>query len=209
MRRIPLWLKLAYTAFVAVLVPYYWTAYTPWNFLYFCDIALLVTMVGLWTESAFLISSQAVAIVLAQLIWVADLISQSHITGMTGYMFNPAIPLFVRGLSLFHGWLPFLLLWSLARLGYDRRAVGVQSACAIVVLLVCYFVAPGPSALAANPNAAVNINYVYGLDDAHPQTQMAPALWLGLLTTFTLGCLYLPTHAALRRIFESSRAEAI
>ena len=30
--------------------------------------------------------------------------------GMAGYMFDPKLPLFVRGLSLFHGWLPFLLL---------------------------------------------------------------------------------------------------
>ena len=27
---------------------------------------------------------------------------------MTSYMFDPKLPLFVRGLSSFHGWLPFL-----------------------------------------------------------------------------------------------------
>jgi hypothetical protein len=31
--RIPLWLKLAYTAFMAVLVPVYWWNYGPTNFL--------------------------------------------------------------------------------------------------------------------------------------------------------------------------------
>ena len=36
-RRIPLWLKLAYTAFMAVLVPVYLRNYGPTNFLYFCD----------------------------------------------------------------------------------------------------------------------------------------------------------------------------
>ena len=58
---------------------------------------------------------------------------------MTTYMFDPAIPLFVRGLSPFHGWLPFLLLWLVARLGYDRRAFGAQTVLGIAVLLVCYF----------------------------------------------------------------------
>ena len=53
--RIPLWVKLLYPAFVCALVPYYWVAYTPWNFLYFCDLALLITLAGLWLESAFLI----------------------------------------------------------------------------------------------------------------------------------------------------------
>ena len=42
--RVPLWLKLAYTLFVAVLVPVYWHHYTPLNFLYFCDVALLMTV---------------------------------------------------------------------------------------------------------------------------------------------------------------------
>ena len=36
-RLIPLWLKLAYTAFMAVLVPLYLRNYGPTNFLYFCD----------------------------------------------------------------------------------------------------------------------------------------------------------------------------
>ena len=44
--RIPLWLKIAYTAFLAVMVPVYWANYGPTNFLYFCDVALLLTLVG-------------------------------------------------------------------------------------------------------------------------------------------------------------------
>jgi hypothetical protein len=40
--RLPLWLKLAYSAFMAVLVPVYWYYYGPTNFLYFCDVALIL-----------------------------------------------------------------------------------------------------------------------------------------------------------------------
>ena len=127
MTKIPLWLKLVYTAFVCVLVLVRRVVYTPWNFLYFCDVALILTLAGLWLESPFLISMQALGIVLMQMLWVFDFTARAvigtHITGMTAYMFNDAIPLFVRGLSLFHGWLPFLLLWLLMRLGYDRRAI--------------------------------------------------------------------------------------
>jgi hypothetical protein len=185
-------------------------AYTPWNFLYFCDIALLITLAGMWLESPFLISTQAIAIVLMQMVWVVDflarLVTGIHITGITGYMFNSGIPLFVRGLSLFHGWLPFLLLWLVARLGYDRRALRAQSVFAIVVLLVCFFLAPAPPPLASRINAAVNINYVYGFDDAHPQSWMAPGLWFSLLTTVNVVCLYLPTHACLRRWFAPAQS---
>ncbi len=125
-RRIPRWVKLAYTVFVAILVPWYWVTYTPWNFLYFCDIALLVTGVAIWIESPLLVSMQAVAITLPQMLWVVDLLCRLvagvHVTGVTNYMFEGSLPLFLRGLSLFHGWLPFVLLWLLSRLGYDRGA---------------------------------------------------------------------------------------
>ena len=47
---VPLWLKLAYTAFMVVLIPVYWRNYGPTNFLYFCDVALLITLVGMWIE---------------------------------------------------------------------------------------------------------------------------------------------------------------
>jgi hypothetical protein len=210
-RHIPLWVKVVYTAFLCVLVPYYWVAYTPWNFLYFCDIALLVTLAGLWLESPFLISTQALAIVLMQMLWVVDfgarLLGGIHITGITGYMFNSELPLFVRGLSLFHGWLPFLLLWLLARLGYDRRALAAQSAVSVIVFLVAFFLAPAPPPLLSDPNAAVNINYVYGFDDKRPQTWMAPGLWFSLLVAFNLVCLYLPTHACFRKVFAPARLE--
>ena len=48
---IPLWFKLAYSAFCAVLVPTYLMAYGPTNFLYFCDVALLTTLAAVWLES--------------------------------------------------------------------------------------------------------------------------------------------------------------
>src|SRR4051812_41389179 len=105
--KVPLWVKLAFTGFLAVLVPIYWMAYSPWNFLYFCDLALLIVLVGIWTESPLLASLPAVGLALPQLLWCLDFLTGARITGMTSYMFDPARPLYLRGLSLFHGWLPF------------------------------------------------------------------------------------------------------
>ena len=157
-RRIPYWLKVAYSAFVAILVPSYWVTYSPWNFLYFCDVALLITAVTMWIENPLLISMQAVAITVPQMVWVVDLlfrvVAGVEITGVTSYMLDSSIPLFLRGLSLFHGWLPFVLLWLLARLGYDSRALGLQTAAAIVILLVSYLFAPAPPPSASHPTWA-------------------------------------------------------
>lgn len=209
-RRIPLWVKVPFTLFACVVVPYYWATYTPWNFLYFCDVALLMTLVGLWTESPLLISLPTIGIGLAQMLWVVDfltrLVAGVYLTGMTSYMFNADIPLFVRVLSSFHGWLPFALIWLVWRLGYDRRAFPLQAALAIMLLLVCYFLAPAPPPPAAHPNWAVNINYVYGLDDKNPQTIMAPWLWLLFMMTFIIIALYVPTHLLLRRFCPAAGA---
>ena len=51
MDQIPLWIKIAYTLFICVLVPVYWVQYGPGNFLWFSDIALFVTAAALWLET--------------------------------------------------------------------------------------------------------------------------------------------------------------
>ena len=88
--RLPLWLKLAYTAFMAVLVPVYWTNYGPTNFLYFCDVALLITLVAVWIESPLLASMCAVGIIGSQTLWVIDFVLNMFgvkLTGLTDFMF--------------------------------------------------------------------------------------------------------------------------
>ena len=202
--RIPLAWKLAYTAFVAVLVPYYWVTCSPWNFLFFCDVALLITLATLWSEDPLLMSLPAVGIVLPQMLWVVDFLAGSRISGMTSYMFDPKLPLFVRGLSSFHGWLPFLLTWGVWRLGYDRRALAGWTAIGTAVLLASFFLAPAPPAPADNPSLSVNLNYVHGLSYERPQTWMPPWLWL---TIFLVGfpvVFYLPAHLILRTWFPAA-----
>jgi hypothetical protein len=206
--RIPLWLKIVYTAFVAVLVPWYWRAYTPWNFLNFCDIALLVLVPAIWLESSLLVSMEAVAILLVQVVWLIDLIVGDvggKFLGMTNYMFDPNLPLFTRLLSLFHAWVPILVLYLLARLGYDRRAIYWQSAIGLVVMLLSYFAAPWPPAPAGMPNMSVNLNHVLGPDPHVVQTWMPPLAFLAVVCAGLVAVIYLPTHLLLRRVFRPSR----
>ena len=202
--RVPLWLKVAYTAFLAVLVPVYWFNYGPTNFLYFCDIALFVTLIGIWRESALLVSMAAVGIVAPQILWNVDFViglCGGQFTGMTNYMFKESSPLFLRGLSLFHGWLPFLLLYLVWRLGYDRRAFLRWTVLAWVLLLVCYTLMPGPRADAASIATPVNINYVHGMSDTASQTWMSPLAWLSTMLIGMPLLIFLPTHLVLRFFF--------
>ncbi|MFO0954563.1 MAG: hypothetical protein U0835_26055 [Isosphaeraceae bacterium] len=204
-RRLPLALKVVYTLFVAVLVPYYWVTYTPWNFLFACDLALLITLAALWLENPLLAGVAAVGITVPQALWVLDFVTLGRLLGMAGYMYDPKIPLFVRGLSLFHGWLPFLLLWLVARLGYDRRAYPAQVVLGSAVLLVCFLLGPPPPAPASNPNAAVNINYVYGPSFERPQTWVAPGVWFAGLILGVPLLIVTPTHLLFRAVYPQPR----
>lgn len=204
--KIPLWVKLTYTTFLSVLVPYYWKTYGPANFLWFCDVALLVALAALWWENSLLASIEAVAMTLPQALWLADLLAGSRLVGLSKYMFDPAIPLFVRGLSSFHIWLPFLLLWMVWRLGYDRRAWLVQSAAAWALLVVSFAFTDPPPAPAERPTAAVNVNWVFGPGKDEVQTWMPPELYLAAMLVFFPVCVYWPSHLVLRAVFPDSRA---
>ena len=198
--RLPLWLKLAYTAFMAVLLPVYWANYGPTNFLYFCDVALLITLVGIWIESPLLISMCAVGILASQALWVVDFLSNLigwPLTGMTDYMFAADHSLFLRSLSLFHGWLPFLLVYLVWRLGYDRRGFPAWTGLAWILVLICFLFMPPPR---PDPGLTpVNINYVWGMSDTVAQQWMPPAVWLAGLIILLPVLLYAPVHFLLRR----------
>jgi hypothetical protein len=207
-RKIPSAAKAAGAVFLAVLIPLYLNTYGITNFLWFCDAALILTMVGMWLESSLLVSMCAVGIFIPQCLWLADFGCAClgiHFLGLTAYMFDPHLSLFTRGLSLFHGWLPFLLVWLLFRLGYDKRALSAWTILAAGLGFVCYFVSPPAGAHLSNPNLPLNINYLYGFNDQKPQTwvneNLYVMLWLGALWLFA----FLPTHVALRKIFAVPR----
>lgn len=207
-RRIPVWLKVAYTAFVCVLVPVYWRDYGPTNFLYFCDVAVFFTLAAVWTESSLLVSMPAVGILAPQLLWMVDFLAECvgvSMTGMTGYMFDEKYPLFTRGLSFFHFWLPILIVWLVWRLRYDSRAFRHWAFLAWGLMLTCYFGMPAPPAPKENLNLPVNINYVYGLASDRPQDWMPPLAYLGMMLVVLPLVIYLPTHLVLRRLFGSPK----
>lgn len=209
--RIPLLVKLGYTVFLCVLVPKYWIDYGPTNFLYFCDVALFMGLAAVWTERPIWASAACVGILVPQAVWMIDFLGSAAgwpVIGMTEYMFDPGIPLFTRGLSFFHFWLPIFLVYLVARLGYDRRAVVLWTCVSLVLLPVCYFLLPAPPPPADNPNLPVNVNYVYGFSDQAPQTWLPPRLWLLTLIVGLPLLVYWPTHKLLGWIFPQGLSSA-
>jgi len=184
---IPPGLKIVYTLFVCALVLIYWRQYGPTNFLWFSDIALLALVPALWLENALLVSMLAISVVFFEALWNIDfffrLATGKSLIGLSAYMFDPKIPLFIRALSCFHIVLPVLLLWGLHRLGYDRRAFLWQTIVALVVLPLSY--------LLSNPDE--NVNCVYGFGQNPQKIMPAPLFVILLMLLFPL-VIYLPTH---------------
>ena len=209
-KKIPLWFKLFYSAFCAVLIPIYLRDYGWTNFLYFCDIALLATLVAIWLESPLLASLPAVGILLPQCVWVVDL-SLTGLglpsTGTTGYMFSKTIPIFTRFLSFYHAWLPLAIVFVVWRVGYDKRALRLWTVIAWVVFLISYFLMPAPPAPESNPNLPVNLNFAYGVGDLAAQTWMHPLAWLAMLMVLFPVLIFYPTHLALSRFAPQAGVE--
>src|SRR2546422_10954932 len=91
-REISLLLKTLYTLSVCALIPIYWRYYGPANFLWFSDLALLLTVATLWLESPLLASMQAVSVVLLELLWITDFVTRLasgiQLIGLADYMFK-------------------------------------------------------------------------------------------------------------------------
>ena len=188
--RIPLWVKLAYTAWFLFWVPAYWIENGPANFLWLCDIANFVVLAGLWRSSRLLLSSQAVGVLLIQLLWVIDvatrLVAGFHPIGGTEYMFESARPLLGRLLSLFHIFIPVLLVYALWRLGYDRRGWRLQT-------LICWLVLP-LSLWFGTPET--NLNWLWAPFGVE-QVWMPQIAFLAVSMIALPVILYLPTHGLL------------
>jgi hypothetical protein len=186
--------KIAYTAFVLLVVVIWRRNYGWRNFLWFSDIAFIGAVPALWLESAALASVLAVAVLLPEILWNVDfagrLLLRRRITGLTDYMFEPERPRLLRGLSLFHVPLPLVLLWMVREYGYDARAGLTGSILLAAVVL--------PWSRAVSPPEK-NINWTYGLGGTG--TRLTPATYMALLFAGFVLLVFIPTHLLLKQWF--------
>jgi len=190
---IPPAVKLVWTAVVVLWGAVYWHQYGVENFLYFCDLGNLLITLGLWFESRFILSWQAVGLLAFQILYDIDLLAAvllgHHATGGTEYMFDPSIPVLVRALGLYHFVVPILLLWAIGRVGYDPRAWKWQIVLMAVVVPINFFW-----------HKEDNINFARGI--GHEQHLMPSWLYLiGYLIVVPL-VVYWPTHKVLEHVYQ-------
>ncbi|MBP9899302.1 MAG: hypothetical protein KBF28_13065 [Gemmatimonadales bacterium] len=182
------WLGLAW---LAVYLPSYAIAYGFTNFLFLCNLGVMLTAAALFWESRLVLSSQAVAAPVIGLAWAVDagwrVVTGAHLFGGTEYMWDPQYPLFTRLLSLYHLAWPVLVVVLVRRVGYDRRGWALQTAIAAGVVICCrLFTTPTD-----------NINFAF-VDPIFGRAFTPAALHIGIVLGGLAGVAYGLTHLVLR-----------
>lgn len=196
--QVPSWIRLPYTVLVAAALVAYTVTDRLVLLLWFSDMALIGLAVAMWLESRLLASMMALVVLLPELGWTAAfvtaLIGGEAPLGQVGYMLDPSYPLPLRVISLHHLLLPWIALWLVARLGYSRRALPLQTLWGWVLMLLAW--------LLTDPQH--NINRVFG-PTPEPQTALSPVAYLALIMIAMPLAIYLPTHLLLVRLFGGKR----
>lgn len=197
--KIPTWVRWAAIVWLALWIPIYSHAWGFSNFLHFCDVAVILTCIGLACNSALLLSSQAVASLLVDAAWMVDvgwkLLFGHELLGGAEYLWDVHHPLWIRMLSLFHVAMPLVVLWAVYRLGYDRRGLPLQVGIALVGFIASRFT---PRVL--------NINYAFADPFFHRAWGPAPTHIIVILL-FMIVVVYVPTHLVLKQIFRPVRPQ--
>ncbi len=190
---IPTWMRWTAVLWLAVWIPVYWNYWGWITFFHLCDVTVVLTCIGLWSSNSLLLSSQAVSSILLDLAWCLDVacaaLFAKHPIGGTEYMWDASRPLWVRMFSLFHVVWPFLLLWAIFRVGYDRRGWILQSGITAAVLIASRFLGP-------------DLNYNYAFADPFFHRAWGPVpIHLVVSLAAVIAVVYLPTHWVLSRCF--------
>jgi hypothetical protein len=200
-RKLPAAVRWGALASLAIWIPAYWHGWGPANFLHLCDLAVILTCIGLWTSNSLLIASQAVSSIVVDLIWTVDaastVFSKHPLIGGTEYLVDAHVALWIRLLSLFHIVLPLLLLWAVWQVGYDKGAWALQTAIVTGTMIASRFT-----------NPAANINYVFRDPFWHQQLGPAPVHVLLCILAMSI-VVYLPTHLILLRVYRNNAGTSI
>jgi hypothetical protein len=180
---------------MVVWLPAYFRVWGWANLLHLCDVAVILTFVGIWWANPLLLSSQAVGSLAAGFFWILDigwrLTTGRFLVGGTDYMWDARYPLWVRLLSTFHVGLPLVLLWTLRKVGYDRRALGFEAAIAALLLILSRFL-----------SSELNMNYAYR-DPVFHRAWGPAAAHFAMIFLPLVALIYWPTHLLLAWLFRT------
>lgn len=175
-------------------VVYYWISRgMPEHLLWTCDLALVLTGIGLILESPLLISSQFIGAFVIQLGWNLDFLPRFLFDiktfGYTSYMFSESKPFAERALSMMHVFLPFVLIYGVVKYGYHKKGWRLQACIAAAAYFLSYL----------TTSEADNTNWILG-PFWKRQEIMHPILYAVILYLLTVFMYYL-VHLIMKKFF--------
>ncbi len=186
---IPLWIKTSYTAIALIIFPVYLYKYGASNFLWFSDIAFFVMVPAIWFKSRIIASMMAIGVLPIEIIWLVSLFTGGAFLGIANYMYDPALPLWLRFLSFYHFPMIAVIVYMIYRFGYDRCALVPQIICSLFIIFLTYNFS----------DKADNINMIYPPKDIAPFISDRSYLFF---MPFALILLFImPTHFILKKFF--------
>jgi len=193
-------LRWAALAWLLAWLPLYTWVWGWQNMMHLCDVGVILACLGLWFRHSLLVSSQALYTPLVGVLWALDvswrLASGHHLVGGTEYMWDTGYALWIRLLSGFHIVLPVLLVWAVDVLGYDRRALALQTAITALLLILSRFLSP-----------QLNMNYAFQDPLLHRAWGPVP-VHLAVILAGCVAFFFWPTHLLLLRLFPASVPKA-
>ena len=187
-KRIALWLKISYTLMVLVIVPVYWHEYGSKNFLWFCDIGMIVILLALWLESRLLTSMMALGVLPLEMFWFVGFFTGGGVFSTADYMFDRSLPLYLRALSFYHFPMPAVTIFMLMKFKYDKRALPLQIGLVTILLPVTRWLTP----------ASENINWVFPPEIL---SFLPTYLYIAIMIATLVTLVYIPMHFVLKKYF--------
>ncbi len=190
--------KIGLSIFMMILIPLYLSYYGWYNFLWLSDVGLFMTLAALWSSSSFLMSIPLVIVFPVEIMWNIDffirLLTGYKVAGLTNYMFDDTLPLFLRCLSLFHVAMPLLWGWYLFTWGYNRKAFIWAMMLFWLIMVITYWYTP----------VEENINWVFAAR-VYQWQDVSPAVWLVILMIGFPLFVFLPMHLVLMKFFDYTK----
>ena len=182
---------------ILLIIPNYYQNYGIENFLWFSDIALFLIFLGVYSNSALLISIAATLSFFTEINWCVDffyhLLTGHNLLGMADYMFDSQLSLLLRELSLFHLLLPIYSLKYLYLWGYHDSAFKYSTVLYWTIICVCYMCT----------QVDKNINWVHLAQMNNWQT-ISPTSWVLIQMTLYPLLIMFPTSLLFKNAFPCS-----
>ena len=194
---IPLTVRLGFSLWMIFWVSVVLTNHGPQNFFWLCNLAQFIILYVVWSGNRLLLSSQAGMVCLVGVVWTLDFIvalalGGNSLTGFTAYMFSDELALIARAVSLYHVFLPPLVLWLVWHIGYDSRGVWLQSGIGALAVIGGW--------LFTDPERNINwVHIVFGAE----QAWMPEMAWVALLVVAYPLLIFLPGHFLIRGVLAS------